>query len=290
MIRRIAATLTMLLGITLVTFVLIEASPGDPALVRSGLKGIAADNRALLGLDRPLPKRYLEWLTHSARLDFGRSLTDGRWVRSRIAEALPTTALLAFAALFVGFASALVLGVWSALHRHTRRATLLDGALALLYGTPAMATALLLLRLGAPYGSVGFAPVVCLALPSLVTLTRHQHTALVEVLGADYLRTARAKGASEWTVLIRHALRNALFPTVTVVSNQLPVLLSGSILIEQVFGLHGMGQLAFDALAARDYPLLMGIASVSAVITLLAVQATELCYALIDPRLRKAAP
>lgn len=295
---RLALVPPTLLGITLCTFALVHVAPGDPASLRAGVgRGVTAEviaaNRRLAGLDRPLAERYLVWVGKSARLDFGTSLSDGRSVRERIGEALPETALLALAATLLAFAFAIPLGAFAALHDRTRGAALLDVALAILYGLPSVALALLALRAGAPYGAgrsspVGLlVPAACLALPSVVTLSRYQRGALLAVLHADFIRTARAKGASERVVLFGHALRNALLPIVTLLGAQVPALLSGSVVIEQVFGVRGLGMLGYEALLARDYPTLMGLCTLGALFTLGGVLLADGAYGLLDPRLRR---
>ncbi len=292
---RLAVAAPTLIGITLITFALVHLAPGDPAALRAGTgRGVTAqviaENRALAGLDRPLGERYLAWLGRSARLDFGTSLSDGRPVRARIGEALPRTALLALAAALMAFALGVPLGCWTALRDGTRAAAAADLALALAYALPSVALALALLRLGAPYvggAAALLAPAACLALPSVVTLARYQRGALLEVLRADYLRTARAKGASARAVLYGHALRNALLPMVTLLGAQVPALLSGSVIVESIFGVRGLGTLGYEAVLQRDYPTLMGLTTLGAVATLAGVLVADFAYGLLDPRLRR---
>lgn len=285
-----------LLAVTLVTFALVHLAPGDPALVRAGAgRGVTAElvaeDRALAGLDRPLGARYLGWLSRSARLDFGRSLTDGRPVRERVAEALPRTASLSLLAALLAVAVALPLGLWSAAREGRRAARAVELGLAIAYGVPSVAVALGLLRAGAPYGGEGgplglLAPAACLAWPSAIVLARHQRSALLAVRGADFLRTARAKGASPRRALVAHALPNALLPLVTLVGAQLPALLSGSVIVERVFGVRGIGLLAYEAVLARDYPTLMALATLAAALAAAGVLAADAAYQLVDPRLR----
>jgi peptide/nickel transport system permease protein len=294
-LRRLALVPPTLLGITLVTFALVHLAPGDPAALRAGVgrgvtEQVIAENRRLAGLDRPLLPRYASWLGRSARLDFGASLVDGRPVRARVGEALPRTALLALAAALLAFGVAVPLGAFAARRDGTRVAAALEAGLAILYGLPSVAMALLLLRAGAPYGGEGMgallAPAACLALPSSVTLARYQRGALLEVLHADFIRTARAKGASERAVLFGHALRNALLPMVTLLGAQVPALLSGSVVVEQVFGVRGLGLLGYQAVLARDYPTLMALTTLGALFTLGGVLVADAAYGLLDPRLR----
>ena len=299
MIRAVARRLLLvpptLLGITLVTFVLVNLAPGDPASLRAGVgRGVTAEviaeNRALAGLERPLLERYVVWIGRSARLDFGISLRDGRPVRDAILDALPHTALLALIATLLAFGAAVPLGVFAARQDRTRTGTALEVGLAIAYGVPSLALALVLLSAGASYGEGWLAPSLCLALPSVVTLSRYQRGSLLAVLRADYIRTARAKGASERAVFFGHALANALLPMVTLLGAEVPALLSGSVLVEQVFGVRGIGMLGYEALLSRDYPMLMALTTLAALCTLCGVLVADAAYGLLDPRLRFAEP
>jgi peptide/nickel transport system permease protein len=290
---RLALLPLVLLGISLLTFVLIHVAPGSPEMRSGGSRGVSAESlaafRRAYRLDEPLPARYAAWLWRSVRLDFGDSLVDGRPVRAKIAEALPATLALALLATLFAYAVAVVGGALLAARDGRPGARVAGAALYVVYGVPSAATAMLLLSWGAPYGSGGatVAGAACLALATSVRLMRHQRSALLEALRADYVRTARATGAGEWRVLFRHALPNALLPMVTLLGAELPALLSGSVIIEQVFGLRGLGALGYDAVLARDYPLLLGLTTVGALATLLGVLAADFTYGLLDPRLRE---
>jgi len=164
-----------------------------------------------------------------------------------------------------------------------------SSALYVAYALPVAAVALLVLRAGAPWGArtvAGMLPAAAvLALAETVKLARYQRGALLDALAAEYVVTARSKGLGPAGVVV-HALRNALLPMVTLVGSELPALLSAGVIVEQVFGLHGIGMMAFDAVMARDVPLLLGITTVGAVATLVAVLAADVAYGLVDPRLR----
>ncbi|MGZ3438771.1 MAG: ABC transporter permease [Polyangia bacterium] len=292
--RRLVVVPLTLVGITLVTFALLHALPGDAALVQAGTsRGASPESLAAMrheyGLDRSLPAQYADWLARSARLDFGDSLVDGRPVRAKIAEALPVTLLLALLAATLAFGVAVPLGAtlgWFDRRAWARGST---AALSVAYALPVAAVALIVLRAGAPWGArtlVGMLPAAaCLALAETVKLARYQRGAVLDALAADYVTTARAKGAGARGV-VAHALRNALLPLVTLLGSELPALLSAGVIVEQVFGLHGIGMMAFDAVMTRDVPLLLGITTVGAVGTLVAVLAADLAYGLVDPRLR----
>jgi peptide/nickel transport system permease protein len=292
--RRIVVVPLTLVGITLVTFALLHALPGDAAMVQMGTsRGASPESLAAMrhqyGLDRPLPAQYADWLARSARLDFGESLVDGRPVRAKIAEALPVTLALALLAAALAFGVAVPLGAALGWLDRSPLVRATSSALYAIYALPVAAVALLVLRAGAPWGArtlAGMLPAAAvLALAETVKLARYQRGALLDALGADYVVTARAKGLGAAGV-VAHALRNALLPTVTLVGSELPALLSAGVIVEQVFGLHGMGMMAFDAVTTRDVPLLLGITTVGAVATLVAVLAADLAYGLVDPRLR----
>lgn len=284
-----------LVGITLVTFLLLHLAPGDPASVRAGQgRGVTAESIAELrheyGLDRPLAVQYLSWLGRSLVLDFGRSLGDGQPVRDKLLAALPRTGALALLSTVISYLLAVPLGVWLAARDRRRVARVAGSALYLVYALPTAAVALLVLRAGAPYGGdlLGLvAGAACLSLATLVRLARHQRSAVLEALRADWVRTARAIGAGERRLLVAHVLPNALLPMVTLLAAELPALLSGTVIVEQVFGIRGLGLAGFDAVLGRDYPMLLGLTMLGAVLTLAGVLAADVGYGLIDPRLRE---
>lgn len=292
--RRLLVVPLTLVGITLVTFALLHALPGDAALAQTGFsRGASPESLAAMRrqyeLDRPLAAQYAAWLARSARLDFGDSLVDGLPVRAKLAAALPTTLALALFAWALAFGVAVPLGAALALYDRVPAVRLCASALYLLYALPVAAVAMLVLRAGAPWGARTVAgmlpPAACLALAESVKLARYQRGALLDALAADYVVTARAKGRGA-AGMAAHALRNALLPLVTLAGSELPALLSAAVIVEEVFGLHGIGMMAFDAVMARDVPLLLGVTTVGAVVTLAAVLAADVAYGLVDPRLR----
>jgi peptide/nickel transport system permease protein len=294
-LRRLAWVPPTLIGITLVTFILLHLGPGDPASVQAALgRGVSQASidafRREYRLDEPPATRYLSWLGRSARLDFGESLSDGRSVRDKLASALPATCVLALLATLFAYVIAVPLGCVLALRDGRRGAAIAQAMLYVPYAIPVAALALFALRAGAPYGASAGGLIIaaaCLSLPALVRLSRYQRGALLSALRADYIRTAQAKGADPRRVVGVHALRNALLPMVTLLGAELPALLSGSVIIEQAFGIRGLGLLGFDAVLARDYPVLLGLATLGALITLLGVALADLGYTLLDPRLRR---
>lgn len=283
--RLLAAPVSLLL-VAVLSFLLLEVVPGDPGSARLGLGGSEVARVALrsaLGLSGSVAERLGAYLAHVAVLDLGRSLSDGRLVRDKILERLPLTLGLSLLAL------ALTWGLALALALRGRRAAIALG-LGLLYATPVPALALGLLALGAPYGpSLGtvFAAAACL-LPLLLPRVHAQLArALDEALAQDASQTLRSVGAPPARVL-RAALRIQALRLLTLVALQLPALLSGAVLVEAVFGLPGLGLLAFDALAARDQPVLLGLVLVGALMTIAATLLVDLATPLLDPRLRVA--
>jgi len=257
--------------------------------------------------------RYFRWLTRMLTLDFGVSVRDGRSVRSKLAERLPVTALLSFLALLVAYGIAIPLGMVSAVRRDglfDRSTTVI---LFVLYSLPAFWVAMLALRylgssgnlelfpsqgLTTP-GSEGWPwwqrlgdtahhlvlPVMTLSFVSVAMLTRYQRVGMLRVIETDFMRTARAKGLGRVRAILRHGLRNGVIPVVTMLGLQLPYLVSGSVVVERVFGIPGMGLETFEAIRAGDHAWLTAVVTVTAVLTVVGVVLADVIYALIDPRI-----
>jgi peptide/nickel transport system permease protein len=306
--RRLAMLVPTFLGITALTFAIAHLAPGDPLQLDDERVGASAADRARLraerGLDAPLPVQYARWVARVVRLDLGRSLVDQRPVAEKLAEALPRTALVSGLALVLGFGLAVPLGV-SLATRRTALARATSAALAVLWSVPTFWVAVLLLStLSSPraldlfplqgLGDGGLLelarhlvlPVACLAYPTLALATRQVRAAMQDALAQDYVRAARARGVPERRVVWRHALPNSLLPVVTLLGFQLPHVLGGSVVIERIFGIPGVGLLAFEAVGTRDYPTVMGVATVMALATLASMLVVDVAYGLIDPRVR----
>jgi peptide/nickel transport system permease protein len=321
--RRLASTAVTLAGIVVVVFLLIHAAPGDPALLYAGLRPGAAVPDAVLagireehGLDRPLAVQFVSWVARAARLDFGESILHRRNVSDLIGERLPLTLLLNGLALLVALAVGIPAGVASAVRRGSLFDRVSASAFFLLYSLPTFWTALLLieifgvrLQLLPLYGSVGsgheglgagarFAdrlahlvlPVTVLAYGMVAFLARFVRSSLLEVLGEEYVRTARAKGVGGAGVVWSHAFRNALVPLVSLLAMIVPWLISGSVIVEQIFQWNGIGSLFFGAILSRDYPLVMGLTLMTALVTVAASLVADLLYAVVDPRVRVGGP
>jgi peptide/nickel transport system permease protein len=306
--KRLLATVPVLIGISILTFALVHAVPGDPVTAMLGMhyeESQAAELRARYGLDRPLPVQYLTWLGRVVRGDLGRSVMSGQTVRGAIAERLPVTLQLAVGSLLLAILVALPLGILAA----ARRQRLTDGLASTLgllgISVPGfwLATLLILgvsLKLGW-LPSSGYVPaseglwtnIRHMILPTLAlsgavaaVILRITRSAMLDVINRDYIETARAKGASRARVLWVHALKNALIPIVTICGIQLGYLLGGSVVIEKIFTLPGIGLLALQAIDNRDYPLLQGVILFVAVVFVFINLAVDLVYAALNPRLR----
>ncbi|PLX95487.1 MAG: diguanylate cyclase [Desulfuromonas sp.] len=317
--KRLLLMIPLLLGITLISFVVIHLAPGEPTDLQTQLNPEASSAlkerlRAQYGLDQPLLKQYGLWLSRLARLDFGLSFSqDHRPVLDKIAERMPVTILINVLSMAAILAVAIPIGILSA----TRRNSLFDRATTLFvflgFAMPSFWLALLLMdflgvRLGlfpvAGLKSFGFEylstsaqwldmahhlvlPVFVSAFGGLAGLSRYMRSNMLEVVRQDYILTARAKGLSEWKVIGHHALRNALLPVITILGLSVPGLIGGSVIFETIFAIPGMGKLFYDGVMMRDYPLIMGVLVVGAVMTLFGNLLADLGYALADPRIRR---
>ncbi|MBI4126246.1 MAG: ABC transporter permease [Deltaproteobacteria bacterium] len=324
LLKRVFLMIPTLLGITLITFAMMHLAPGDPAALKAqqGTEQLASDQmseeilaqtRALYGLDQPLPIQYLRWLGRIATLDFGESYRDHRPVLEKIGDALPITLTLNVLSIFIIYIIAIPLGAFAAL----KPGSFVDRASAIglfvLYSLPSFWVAMMLIvYLGGGdhlnwFPIAGFIsdgadmlpwwgkianiawhlvlPVACLTYGGFAFLSRFARTSVLEVIRQDFIRTARAKGCSERQVLVRHAMRNSLIPMLTLMGALLPELLGGSVIIEQIFALPGMGRLGFESVLARDYPVVMAIATISAVLTLVGILITDILYVIVDPRI-----
>jgi len=308
--RRLLGTIPTFLGITFIAFALVRAAPGHALALEGdgGLRPGAAtaaerrEYRRLMGLDDPFLPGYGRWLTHVIRGDLGDSFRDGRPVRMLLAEALPVTLLLSLPALLLGYLLAIPIGLISAARPGGLLDRFLSSAVFLLYSLPVQWVALLLVVAASGSGlpiqglrteGVSAAsdllahlllPIACLTYGSLAVLSRHLRSSMLEAMGQDYVRTARAKGLSETAVLLKHALPNSLLSMITLFGLTFPALASGAVIVERVFGLPGMGKLTFDAVLGRDMPVLMGAITLAGLMTMLGLLVSDLLYLAADPR------
>lgn len=307
-LRRIVTLLLTLLAATAVVFVVLELLPGDPAAVILGT-GARADTlaalRAQLGLDQPALGRYLAWLGGLVRGELGQSYTYGVPVAELIAERAVVSVPLALISILLSTAIAIPVGVHAASRRGQLADTLLIGITQLGVAIPNFWFAILLILLfavglgwlpagGFPGWEAGLRPALlallmpalALALPQAAILARLTRSAVLEALAEDYVRTARAKGLSPAQAIWRHAVPNALVPVVTIMGLQFSFLLAGTIIIENVFYLPGIGRLTFQAIAQRDLIVVRDLVVVLAATVILVNFVVDLLYFLIDPRLR----
>ena len=325
LLKRILLLVPTLIGISLVSFLIIQLAPGDPATLRLGdatqgirdqalAEQIIRETRALYGLDRPLHEQYLSWLGRILTFDFGNSIRDQRPVLDKLKERVPVSIQLGGISLILAYLISIPIGVYSATHQHSRADKMMTVLLFTLYSLPNfwIATLAIVYLGGGDFwdvfpvfglqtiGSENWTfweqfvdrlwhlvlPVTCMTYYTLAALSRYMRSSMLEVVRQDFIRTARAKGLSERLVIYRHALRNSLIPIVTLMANLLPTLIGGSIVIETIFSVPGMGRLGWEAVLARDYPVIMGVFTVSAFLTLVGILIADILYTIVDPRIR----
>ncbi|MGQ9921460.1 MAG: ABC transporter permease [Desulfobacca sp.] len=318
LLKRLLLLIPMLLGITLISFMVIHLAPGSPTEMQTMMNpkvSLEAQKRLreLYGLDKPLHVQYFAWLSRVVRLDLGRSFSpDGRPVWDKIKERLPVTISINLLAMALILLVAIPIGVIAATHPHSwfDRATTIFVFLG--FAMPGFWLALLLMMFFGVYldwlpisglTSLFFEhmtfgekvvdlarhlilPVLVSAFGGLAGMSRYMRGNMLEVIRQDYITTARAKGLAERTVIFKHAMRNALLPVVTILGLSVPGLIGGGVIFESIFAIPGMGQLFYGAVMSRDYPLVMGLLVIGAVLTLLGNLLADISYALVDPRLR----
>jgi peptide/nickel transport system permease protein len=315
--RRMLQVIPTLIGISLISFFLMQLAPGGPVDRIADLNPHVTPEaktriRHDMGLDRPIAAQYLHWAKRLVFLDFGTSFMDGRPVIKKIGERLPATILLNVLALGLMLFLALPIGWISAIKANSA----LDKALTVFvfigFSLPTYVLALWLmmvfgLRLGwlpiSGLSSLNFIPLpwwkraldvghhlilptLILGLTDLAGLSRYMRNSLLEVIHQDYIRAARAKGLTFWRVYGIHAVRNALIPILTLLGLMLPDLIGGGVIIETIFAYPGMGRLGYEAIMTRDYNLIMAITVISAVLTVLGNFIADILYAYADPRIR----
>lgn len=300
MIKRITTLLPVIAGVLCLTFALLHMVPGDPVDVMLGESASPADRdmlKAQLGLDQPLYLQFGQYVLNILRGDFGVSIHTQTPITQLLAQAYPATLVLALTALSIGLLIGIPLGIWSALkagHWQDVLVTMLSIRLAAM---PAFWLGPVLMLVFAVW--LGWLPVsgmdspaaiilpaVTLGLGLSAILTRMTRTSLLEVLHEDYIRTARAKGLDERQIVLKHALRAALLPMVTIVGLQMGSLLAGAVITETIFSWNGIGRLLVDSIEKRDYPVTQACVLVIALSYVLINQATDLVYRWLDPRTR----
>ena len=301
-IRKLLYSILVLIGVITVTFCLMYVIPGDPARLMLGQRADIASIDAVrkqLGLDDPLYVQYGRFMVKAVQGDLGRSYSSNRDVLKTILETFPATALLAITALFISSILGILIGVISSVKPYTWTDNL--SMLLALFGIsfPPFALGLIMaLVFGAwlkwfpisGYVNNGLIylvlPMLTLALRPLSIIARLTRSSMLDVLGQDYVRTARAKGVSGWKVIIKHALRNAMNPVITTISAWLAALLGGTFFIEYIFNWPGIGLLAINSILSLDFPMIQGTVLFTAVIFIIVNMIVDIMYAFLDPKVK----
>ncbi len=319
LLSRLLQGIALVLAVVVLNFLLVHAAPGDPVETIAGASGgmspeLKAELRAKFGLDKSLPVQLGIYLGKVVSGDLGYSYFFNSPVSRLILERVPATLLLVLASVLVAFTVGTGLGVLSARKPNGLLSQSITVVSLIGFAAPVFWTGIMLVILFASvvqwfpisgmrsidsYGAAGFEdaldvahhlvlPTVTLALVYLAQYSRLARASMLDVLGADYIRTARAKGLAEGTVLYKHALRNAVLPVITILGLQFGNVLAGAILVETVFNWPGLGRLAFESVLRRDYPTLLGVLLFSSIVVVVMNQLTDLAYRLVDPRIKAA--
>lgn len=316
--KRLASMLPLLLGITIISFGIMHIAPGEPVVVGQEFNPkVSAQDierlRAYYGLDKPLYEQYWNWLKRLAVLDFGKSFSaDHRPVLDKVSERLPITIWINVLAMALILFLAIPIGVFSAVYQNSGLDRSLTVFVFIGFAIPSFWLGLLLMYgLGVQlswlpisgihdydWRQMGFweaqidlarhliLPVFVSAIGGLAGMSRFMRSGMLDVIRADYITTARAMGFPEGTIRYRYALKNAMLPIITLLGLSVPGLIGGSVIVEQLFSIPGMGRLFFEAVLTRDYPLVMAITVIGAVLTLAGNLLADLSYAWADPRIR----
>ena len=308
-IRRLLLMIPVAFLVTIGVFVLVRLSPADPVLAFSGEErdpAVLAAMREEFGLNKPLPVQYVAWITHLAQGDLGRSFQTKERVLEAIVERLPATAELGLAAILISVSIALAVGILSAVKRNSFVDIAASSATLAGISFPSFFLGIVLILLfayvipGHIFPPGGYTPIsenagdnlrrlvlpaVTLAAGSLAVNLRQVRSSLLDVFSHEYMRTARAKGLGERTVIARHALKNALIPVVTLIGIQVGAIIEGAFITETIFSWPGIGRLAVTAIPSGDYPVVQGVVLISAFSFMITTLLVDLLYAWLDPRI-----
>ena len=311
-IRRVLLLIPILLGVSIVTFTLVRMLPGDPARISIGVDQrstpeMIANVRKAYGLDQPPPVQYVRWMEHIVQGDLGESLRTKRPVWTEIELRLPVTVQLTLMAGLLGLIPGVAVGILAALKRNSVADYIATMVTLLGISSPSFLIATLLIFLFTyklkwlpPVGYEKFSedpvqnlkslimPAISLALPFAAIMMRNTRSAVLEVVSQDYVRVARAKGLTNTRILIRHVLPNSALPILTVGGIQLASFLGGTVIIEEIFGLPGLGRYIYQAIQNRDYPVVQGVTLVLATMFVMVTMIVDVLYAVVDPRLRRS--
>lgn len=308
--RRFLQAIVVLFIVTIIVFILVHLLPGGPARAELGVQATPTAIKSFNqqhGFDKGLLTQYWTWLRELLRGDFGYSFKESSSVANLLKDRLPKTALLAGVSVFIAVLIAIPLGILQAVRRNKAIDYVATGVSFVLYSTPSFWLSLILVlafsvKLGwwpaqAPQGSISqvlshpsglILPVATIVLISVALFSRYMRSTTIDNLTQDYVRTARAKGAGTTRILFGHVLRNAISPILTLLGLSLPFILSGTLITERVFNYPGMGLLFYNAAVTQDYPVLLAVTLVVAVATVLGSVFADVCYAIVDPRIRYA--
>lgn len=310
-LRRVLLMIPVLLGVSLVTFIIVRMIPGDPVQVLLGADRRSTPEqieniRRAYGLDQSYPVQYIKWLGHVLTGDLGQSLRTGRPLTQELGLRLPVTAQLTLFAAIIGLIPALFFGVLAAIKRNSKLDYLTTVTALTGISVPNFFLATLLVLLFSFQlrwlPNVGYRPflddpvqnlklmilpALSLGLPFMAIVMRFTRSAVLEVLNQDYIRVARAKGMTQQKVIFRHVMPNAGIPILTIAGIQVAALLGGTVIVEQIFALPGIGRYIYEAIANRDYPVVQSVTLVMAFIFVLVSLIVDILYAVLDPRLRQ---
>ena len=316
-LKRLILLIPILIGITIITFLIIHLTPGEFTKINMQMDTRASPDslaklRHLYGLDKPLHIRYFDWLKRLIKFDFGESFIDNRPVINKILERLPATLLLNISSLFFIFLFGIIIGVTSAVRRNSFYDRFMIVFTFAGYSVPAFWLALILMlffgvRLEllpiSGMKSIGFdqmslfekisdiashmvLPVFVTSFGGLAYISRYVKSSMVETLSQQYIKAAYAKGLPENKIIYKSALKNSLLPVITLLGLSLPGLIGGSFIFETIFAWPGMGRLAYEAAMTFDYPVIMGVVTIAAFLTMLGNLIADVLYAVVDPRIR----
>jgi len=323
-VRRLLQAIPLLLGILTLVFIIMHAAPGDPTALYmnpSIAPEVLEQMRQNWGLDQPLHIQYVRWMKSFLTGDFGISLAQNRPVAAILAERIPNTLILSGVSLLLIFAIGITIGIIQAVRQYSALDNVLTFSALFIYSMPSFWLGLMLILIFAykvyqvdwwpvflrfpasgmtsvNYEMLGFwakfgdrlhhlvLPSIALGVSSAASIARYTRSSMLDVIRQDYIRTARAKGLPERTVILKHALKNALLPIITLLGLYLPFLFSGAVLVETVFAWPGMGRTIVEAIYQRDYPVVMATTFVFAVMVVIANLIADLLYAVVDPRIR----
>ena len=316
-LKRLISIIPMLLGISIISFCVIHLAPGSPVDSATTLNPkVSFEAREKLviqyGLDKPLYVQYLNWLKKITTFDFGRSYIDGQKVINKIASRIPITLLINILSISIVLLIAIPIGVMSAVREGSFCDRFLTVFVFIGFAIPGFWLALMLmsffgitlgwlpiqgitsfdfdtLSISGKFLDIGrhlVMPVFVSCFGALAAMSRYMRSSMLEVLHKDYIKTARAKGLSENRVVYKHALKNALLPIITILGLSVPGLIGGSVIVESVFGIPGMGRLFFESVMGRDYPVIMAVLVIGALLTLLGNFLADISYLFADPRIR----